>query len=119
MAFTGSPNLRSTKSPETPSSAPIVLEVLRELARIHIVGPFIDIDEHRTGAGLGDRLRGGDEGIRDRDDNRTGANAGRDQRETEGVRAATHSDAMLRGAVGGEVALELLNHRAADEACGS
>src|ERR1019366_3829068 len=93
-------------------------EVLGQLARIHVVGPLIDIDEIGPGAGLGDGFRGGDEGVRDGQDDGAGSDARGDQGEAEGVRAAADADAMLGGAVGGEVTLKLFDHGAADEGRG-
>ena len=49
---------RSTALPGTP----------RSFSRIHVVGALVDVDEIGPRAGLGDRLGGRDERIRDRDD---------------------------------------------------
>src|SRR5438132_514896 len=72
----------------------------------------------RPPAGLGDRLRGGDECERHRHHGVSGSNARRDQGEAQGVRAAGQSDAELRVAELREVALELPDHRATNEAGG-
>ena len=72
-----------------------------------------------VGAGLGDRLRRGDEGVRDRDDDVAFAYAGGHQGETDGVGAAGDADAMLRLAEGGEFLFEAVYFGAADEVGGS
>ena len=116
MAFTGLPSFRFDQLAGLAVHEAFALQVLRQLARVHVVRALVDIDEIGARAGLGDGLRRGDEGVRDGHHHVAGADARRHQREAQRVRAAAHAHALLRFAEGGEVALEALHHGAADEA---
>src|SRR5665213_4635261 len=75
--------------------AAFLVDVLPQLDRIEIIGTFVDINKHRMSAGLRYGFRGRDERVRNRDDDFSGRDSRRDERESESVRAATHSDTML------------------------
>jgi len=89
------------------------LQVLGQLARVHVVRALVDIDENRPRAGLGDGLRRGDERIRDRDDDGPLLEARRHESESHRVGAAGHAHTVPSTAELGEIALESFDHGAA------
>ena len=58
----------------------------RQPGGIHRVGTFVDIDKHRRGAAISDRLGGGHEGARHRDDFVPGSDAAGEQRPARALR---------------------------------
>ena len=89
-----------------------------KLFRIHRGSALLDVDELRMSADLGNGLGGGDEGVRDCDDGIPFCDAGCRECESERVRTATHADAEASVAKCGELALQALDHRAANETSG-
>src|SRR2546427_11149861 len=83
------------------------LEVLSDQDWVHGVAVGLDVDEHRAGAGLRDRLHGRDEALRDGEDQITRADADCLQGYAEGVGPAPHANGMRHFAVLGKGVLEL------------
>ena len=95
-----------------------LLQILLQPLDRHVVGVLVDVDEFRNRACLGNRLGGGDEGVRHSYDHVTGLDAAGHDREAKRVRSAVKGDRVLRVAKRGECLLELLHHRAADKSGG-
>ena len=93
----------------------LAFQVCAQLLGIHGVGGRVDIDELRPRADLGDGLRRRDEGVGDGDDRLAGPDARSVQREPQRIGAACHADAVPHVAERGEIPLEVVDHRAADE----
>ena len=93
-------------------------QVLPKLLGIHVISAFVDIHEIGPRPGLGDRLRRGDERVRDRDGDGPFPEARRHQRESHRVRAAGHAHAMLRAAESCKLPLEAFDHGAAHKSAG-
>ena len=72
----------------------------------------IAIHEHRGGAGDPDRLGRGEERVRVGDDLVARPDAQRHERQPDRVRAVADADGVFGAVVGGQLALELLEHRA-------
>ncbi len=70
-------------------------------------------------AGLADGFGGGDEGVRNGDDDVARFHARGGQSEADRVRAAGDANAVFGVAIGGEFIFEIFDHRAADEAGGA
>ena len=86
-----------------------------DLVRVDIEGLGIDIDEHRRGADVEDRLGGGDEGERGGDDLVAFADASGDQCQVQGVGAGGAADSMGTAQVGSGFFLEGTHVGAEDE----
>ena len=82
---------------------------------VHRVARGVDIDEHRSRPGVGDRLGGGHERAGDGDDLVPRADPQRQQAEPEGIGAVADADGVRRAAEGGELLLELRDKGAAGE----
>ena len=85
----------------------------------HVAGALVDIDELRCRACLADRLYGRDEGMCHGDDGIAEAHARGHQREPHRIGAVPDPNAIAGAAVLGELLLEGLDFRAADEARGA
>ena len=84
--------------------------------RVEVEGVGVDVDEHRRRAQPGHRAGGREERIGRRDDLVARADVERHQRRQQRVGARRHADRVRRLQVGGQLALEALDFRAADEA---
>ena len=86
-----------------------------ELRRIHRPIARLDVHEHRRGARVFDGRDGGHEGVRDGDHFVAASDAGGEQRQVQGARAAVDADGVARVAIGGKRLLERGHRRAEDE----
>src|SRR5690606_32785592 len=84
-------------------------------ARVDVEGAFVDVDEDRRGADVADRLGGGEEAERGRDDLVARADAEGAQADHERVGAAVDPYGVLHAQVVGDLALEGLHLGPADE----
>src|SRR5215813_1530001 len=92
-------------------------EILTQLRRIHCIILLVDIDEVRTCSRLRNCLGGGDECIRNRDDNVTGPYTRSDEGKPQCVCTTGHSYTKTRLTELCKILLKSLNHGAADESC--
>src|SRR5690242_7879587 len=69
------------------------LEIFAEFLRIHVVGEILDVHKIRPSASLGNRLRRGDESIRDGNDSVPCLHTSSDQGKAEGICSVSHADA--------------------------
>ena len=98
----------------------LVLEILPQFLRIHVVGVFVDVDELRQRARLRNRFGGRDEGVRHGDDHVAWLHACRHQGEAQSIGAAADGDGMFGVAELWRNAFsKFFDHGAADEAGGA
>ena len=83
--------------------------------RIHRVGALINVDKHRLGAAIGNRLGGCHEGVGHGDHFIPRTDPRRQKRQPERIRAIPDADGMIAVAVGGEILFELRDERTAGE----
>src|ERR1700683_1399567 len=93
-----------------------LFQVLLKSCGIHVVRQLIDVYELGQCAGLRNRFRGGDEGVRHGDHNVAGLHSAGHEGKAQGVGAAADRDRITRVAEGREDLFKLFDHRTADEA---
>ena len=80
-----------------------------QCGRVHGVSAFVNIDKHRLCSAIGDRLSGGHESVRDREDFVAGSDPQCQKCKPKSIRAAANADGMPDAAVGCEVLFEVLD----------
>ncbi len=95
------------------------LEIFLKLGRVHAIGPLIDVHKIRPCTRLADGFCGRNERVGHRDNNIARLDARCQQGKQNGVGPAGDSEAVRSIRKARKIALESLNHWAADEACGS
>ena len=112
------PSAAAADQPARIVDGALFLQILLEFCRIHVVGLLIDVHELGQCAGLRNRFRGGDEGVRHGDHNVAGLHSAGHEGEAQSVGAAADRDRIAGVAEGGECFLKFFHHRAADESGG-
>ena len=118
MAVTGRP-LRWLISLPDASARALRFQVLPQLLGIHVVGALVDVDEFGKRTSLRNRFRGGNECVRDGDDDIAGLTPAAISAKRRASVPLFTATACFGFAEGGKGLLEILDHRAADEARGA
>src|ERR1700728_1607364 len=93
----------------------LFFEILGEFCGIHVVGLLIDVHKLGQRAGLRNRLRSGNEGVRHSEDNVAGLHAAGHEREAQCVGSAADCYRIARLAEGRKCLLKILYHGATDK----
>src|SRR5260370_849254 len=74
-----------------------LLQVFAKLVRIHGVGLFVNVDEYNLRPNLRNRFGGGNEGVRNGDNDVVGSHTGSHEREAQRIRSAVYANTIFRG----------------------
>ena len=85
-----------------------------DLRDIDVARLGVAVHKDWSGACQPDGLRGGEKSVRVRDDFVAGTDAQRHQHEPNGIGAVAHADGVFHAVIGGQLALELFEHRTLD-----
>src|SRR5580658_523235 len=96
----------------------LFLQIVLKSCRVHVVGLFINVYELGQRAGLRNRFRGGDEGVRHGDHYVTRLHSTGHEGEAQSVGAAADRDRIAGFAEGRKGLLKLFDHGTADETRG-
>src|SRR5215472_13134049 len=90
-------------------------EILPQFFRVHRKGSRLDIHKVWLRAALGNRLRGGDEGIGDGQNDFAQLDTSGHERETKRIGAAVNSDATVRSTKLGELSFKITDFWSTDK----